>query len=253
MKIGCAGWSLPRDTWPCFPAAGSHLARYGSIFAASEINASFYRPLRFELYAKWADAVPAAFRFSVKLPRAITHAQRLVDPAPLLDAFLAQVRGLGDRLGCLLVQLPPSLVFDAAVATTFVTTLRERHGGAVALEPRHASWFQSEADALLGTARIARVLADPVRHSPGTLPGGWPGLVYLRLHGSPRMYYSSYGEEMLDALALRMKQGKAEGADVWCVFDNTASGAAVRNALGLITRIRGVTPSLIDLPPEQRV
>jgi uncharacterized protein YecE (DUF72 family) len=230
---GCAGWSLPRDTWPQFPEAGTHLQRYAGRLLAAEINSSFYRPHKPATYERWAASVPAGFRFSVKLPKTITHEKRLHDCGGLLADFLAQAAGLGGKLGCLLVQLPPSLAFDASAAKSFFTTLRRQHAGPVALEPRHASWFTPEVDASLAKWRIGRVLADPVRHAPGAAPGGGPGLVYVRLHGSPRMYYSAYSRETLQALALKLRESAAGGAEVWCIFDNTASGAAVSNALEL--------------------
>ena len=237
VKVGCAGWSLPRALWPEFPADGTHLQRYAARFNAVEINSSFYRPHQAATYARWAASVPEHFRFSVKLPKAITHQQRLVGCAGLLDDFLAQAGGLGEKLGCLLVQLPPSLAFDAAVAQDFLQRLRERHSGPVALEPRHASWFRAPADALLDAWQAGRVLADPVVHDAGRRPGGFAGLVYVRLHGSPRMYYSAYDRAVLDALVARLQLAAAPGADVWCVFDNTAEGAAVEDALYTAQRL----------------
>lgn len=231
VRIGCAGWSLPRDSWPQFPDTGPHLQRYAQRFNAVEINSSFYRPHQPATYERWAAAVPAGFRFSVKLPKTITHEKRLQGCAPLLHSFLAQARGLGDRLGCLLVQLPPSLALDTRVACGFLETLRKQHPGPVALEPRHASWFEPPADALLRSFEVARVLADPVMFEAGAWPGGWPGLVYLLLHGSPRMYYSAYSQALLDRLAARLVLEAAAADKVWCIFDNTASGAATENAL----------------------
>ena len=176
VKVGCAGWSLPRAVWPEFPAAGTHLQRYGTRFNAVEINSSFYRPHQPGTYARWANSVPENFRFSAKLPKTITHQQRLLNGAPLLDAFLAQVSCLGERFGCLLVQLPPSLVFDGVVVRNFLAALRERHAGSVALEPRHASWFGAPADALLRAWQVGRVLADPVVHVAGCFRGGFESL-----------------------------------------------------------------------------
>ena len=177
--------------------------------------------------------MPDGFGFCAKLPKTITHERRLVDCGGLVEEFLDQAGGLGDKLQCLLVQLPPKLEFDAAIAETFLRQLRERFPGALACEPRHASWFDPEADGLLASFEVARVLADPVRHAPGRAPGGWQGHVYLRLHGSPRMYYSSYEPRLLQALAARIAQSVAAGAQVWCIFDNTASGAATGDALTL--------------------
>jgi uncharacterized protein YecE (DUF72 family) len=233
VRVGCAGWSLPRERWPEFPEGGSHLQRYAARFNAVEINSSFYRPHQPATYARWAGSVPADFRFSVKLPKTLTHEKRLHGGEDLLDTFLEQVNCLGEKLGCLLVQLPPSLAFDAASAGGFLAGLRRRHAGGVALEPRHASWFTAPVDGLLQELKIARVLADPVLFDTGRAPGGDPALVYVRLHGSPRMYYSAYAPEVLDALLVRLKSAAASDASVWCVFDNTASGAAVPDALYL--------------------
>jgi uncharacterized protein YecE (DUF72 family) len=234
ILVGCAGWSLPRAAQDRFGPGESHLARYATRFPATEINSSFHRPHRRALYEKWAAAVPAGFRFCAKLPKTITHEKRLVDCEDLLGEFLAQAGGLGDKLACLLVQLPPSFAFETAAAERFLDLLRGRFAGALAIEPRHASWFEAQADGLLRELQIARVLADPVRHAAGRWPGGWTERIYLRLHGTPRVYYSSYEPALLQALATRMRIAAAEGAEVWCIFDNTASGAAAGNALDLL-------------------
>lgn len=232
--VGCAGWSLPRDAQPRFPSEGTHLARYAARLPAVEINSSFYRPHRAATYARWAASVPPGFRFSVKLPRAVTHERGLADAAAALDAFLPGPAALGEALGCLLVQLPPSLALDRAVAEAFCAALRERHAGHVVVEPRHASWFGAEGDALLSGWRMGRVAADPARVPAAAVPGGWPGTVYYRLHGSPRIYYSNYEDAALDALVAPLRDAPA-GA--WCIFDNTALGAATGNALDLLDRL----------------
>lgn len=234
LHIGCAGWSLPRALWPEFPAAGSHLERYAQRFDAVEIDTSFYRPHRRETYERWAASTPEGFRFAVKLPQSITHEKRLLDAMPEFDAFLEQAGGLGDKLGCLVVQLPPSLPFDAGAVKRFLSALRRRHRGAVALEPRHRSWFTPQVDALLSQFQVGRVLADPVLFDEAAAPGGWPALAYLRLHGSPRRYWSAYDNALLVRLAKRLRQAREDGAACWCIFDNTAGGEAVGNALTLL-------------------
>lgn len=240
LRVGCAGWTLPPAVRDGFPAGASHLARYARVFNAAEINSSFHRPHRPSTYERWAASVPPGFAFSAKLPKAITHERRLADCEGPVRAFLDEAAGLGDQLQCLLVQLPPSLAFDEAVAARFFDALAARTDCPVALEPRHASWFEPVVDGWLAARRIARVLADPVRHEAGRGPGGRQDLIYLRLHGSPRMYYSAYGEPMLRALARRIALEIAEGHDVWCMFDNTAGQEAAGNAL-LLQRLLAQT------------
>lgn len=186
--------------------------------------------------------MPPEFRFSAKTPRTLTHERRLIDPEPLLDEFLAAVTGLGERLGCLLVQMPPSLAFDASVADHFFDAFRTRFGGPIAAEPRHATWFSPEADAVLVANRIGRVAADPVCAPGGDEPAGGPGTVYFRLHGSPRMYYSDYDAVYLRELSARLsraRRGTAVTGAVWCIFDNTALDAATANAAELLGLVAG--------------
>ncbi|VVQ20204.1 hypothetical protein PS914_06436 [Pseudomonas fluorescens] len=231
VYVGCAGWSLPREHWPTFPEQGTHLQRYASQLTAVEINSSFYRPHRSHTYWRWAQSVPASFRFSVKVPKLITHVQRLQGCELLLDEFLSQCTALGDALGCLLVQLPPSLVYDERIAAAFFQALRQRYAGAVVLEPRHASWL--DADALLVELRIGRVAADPSPITGGDMPGGWSGIQYWRWHGSPRIYHSDYDRGRLESLARQVQNPAQAGTTRWCIFDNTASGFALANALTL--------------------
>jgi uncharacterized protein YecE (DUF72 family) len=232
-RIGTAGWSLALGEAAAFPAEGSSLERYAARFSCAEINSTFHRSHRPATFERWALAVPDTFRFSAKLPKTITHKQRLVDAEPLLDTFMEEVRGLGDRLGILLVQLPPSLVFEPEVAESFFRALRSRTGLTITCEPRHESWFGTEADGLLAEHRIARVAADPAKVPAAAEPGGWRGLSYYRLHGSPVPYRSSYESERLDSYARAIRNGLEQGRDVWCIFDNTASSAATGNALAL--------------------
>lgn len=233
LRIGCAGWTLPRDAQEHFAEGDSHLQRYSTRLNAVEINSSFYRSHTPATYARWAASTADGFRFSVKLPKTITHEHRMLDCEPLLDAFFMDIQGLGSKLACLLLQLPPSFAFEAELARQFLTSLGKHWQGDLSMEPRHATWFEPEANSLLEEFRVARVLADPVRHPRGEFPGGASHLVYLRLHGTPRVYYSSYGDEVIDRLARRIDLALADGTDVWCIFDNTASGAATHNALSL--------------------
>jgi uncharacterized protein YecE (DUF72 family) len=131
------------------------------------------------------------------------------------------------------VQLPPRLAFEAGVAQEFFATLRELHTGAVVVEPRHASWFDAQADRLLREFEIARAMADPPAGSPrAARPGGWQGLRYFRLHGSPVKYRSSYSDAYLRELA-EVAGNPGKSTETWVIFDNTAQDHALGNALAL--------------------
>jgi uncharacterized protein YecE (DUF72 family) len=233
IRVGCAGWTLRRELADEFPAEGTHLTRYAARLPAVEINSSFYRPHRPATYAKWAASVPEDFRFAVKVPREATHERRLADAEDVLDRFLPEATSLGANIGPLLVQLPPSLGFSADVAEAFFAALRERFDGDIVLEPRHPSWFESKAERLVTRFRVARAAADPAVVGGASGPGGWDGLVYYRRHGSPKVYHSAYGSEYLEALSHELTEA-ARSAAVWCIFDNTAEGAATVNALDVL-------------------
>ena len=237
LIVGTAGWSIARTEAERFPTEGSALERYASRFAGVEINSSFHRPHRASTWARWAEQVPETFRFSVKVPKTITHMQKLVDCGDLLATFLEESTGLGDKLAVLLVQLPPSLAFEPDLAEAFFTLLSASSHAAIACEPRHPSWFEDEAGQLLESLRVARVAADPAKVPAAAVPGGWRGFSYLRLHGSPVPYRSSYEEERLEGYAGLIREDLAAGRPAWCMFDNTASSAATGNALSLMEKL----------------
>jgi uncharacterized protein YecE (DUF72 family) len=233
LRIGTAGWVVPGNVADRLPTEGSHLQRYAARFAAAEINSSFHRPHRRTTYERWAASVPPDFRFSVKVPKSISHAPGVEDHPALIDRFAEEASGLGDRLGALLVQFPPKRAFEPAAADALFGRLAAAFPCPIVCEPRHASWFEPDADALLVERRIARVAADPVLVPGAGEPGGWPGLRYHRLHGSPVIYRSSYEGAALAALGDTLAAERASGAETWCIFDNTASSAAAGDALAL--------------------
>ena len=163
------------------------------------------------------------------MPRTITHELQLQDAKEPLIAFLAQTDGLAWKRGPILVQLPPSLSFDAARVIPFLDVLRTVYDGDVVCEPRHATWFAPLVASLLERYRISRVAADPPPVPAAIVPAGWTRLAYFRLHGSPRTYWSNYEASDLATLAASAR-GMPGAEDVWCIFDNTASGAAIENA-----------------------
>ena len=233
LRIGCAGWSIPKGYAGRFPEEGSHLERYAQVFNAVEINSSFYRPHKPATYERWAASVPEGFRFAVKVPRTITHNRRLKDVSTEIHSFLAECEHLGPKLGPLLVQLPPTLAFDAQTVSAFFSTLRELFSGDVACEPRHRTWFAPEPNEILSEFQVARVAADPAVVPEAAEPGGWSGLVYYRLHGSPRIYYSAYPADYLETISRKLAESAANNTPTWCIFDNTAEGAATGDALAV--------------------
>lgn len=235
MVIGTAGWSIPAKDREHFSAEGSALERYSARFKGVEINSSFHRPHRASTWRNWAESVPPSFRFSVKIPKTITHERKLVDCGEPLDAFLGEVAALEGRLAVLLVQLPPKLAFDERLAADFLGPLAGKTSARIACEPRNPSWFEADADALLARLRIARVSADPAIVPAAASPGGCRDFAYWRLHGSPAMYRSSYDDGRLDDYARSIAAGPA--SETWCMFDNTASSNATGDALALMAKL----------------
>jgi uncharacterized protein YecE (DUF72 family) len=242
-RIGCAGWAIPRQYAKAFPGSGSHLQRYARRLAAVEINSSFYRPHRRTTYERWAAAVPDDFAFAVKAPQEITHRRRLGLADERLEAFLEQVAGLGDKLGPLLFQLPPSLRFERERVGAFFAALRRRFAGSVVCEPRHPDWFTADVEALLAEFRIGRVAADPSIVGAAAMPGGWSGV-----------RYSEYAADRLDRFAQLLLSAGEDRRPAWCIFDNTAAGAAIANALALRQRLcvgDGARPvPVLNLSPQ---
>lgn len=221
--IATVAWSIPKAVADRFPETGSGLERYAAVFNGVEVNSTFYRHHQKTTFERWARSVPDHFRFAVKIPREITHGARLRNVDRLFEAFVDEVSALDGKLGPLLCQLPPSLRFDAGDAENAFAAMRRVFTGTLVLEPRHKSWASPPARALLQHHAIDRVLADPAPVWPASDFHEAPR--YVRLHGVPEIYYSSYGDAEIRAFAKRL------AADSWCVFDNTASGAAIENAL----------------------
>jgi uncharacterized protein YecE (DUF72 family) len=116
-----------------------------------------------------------------------------------------------------------------------------RHDGAVATdpgdifcEPWHPTRYNAEADVFLTERQVARVAADAQSHPDARQPGGWRGLAYDRLHGSPKVYYSSYSDDELT----RTEELGSKGTRTWCIFDNAAELATRANALATAVLVR---------------
>lgn len=229
-RIGTAGWAIPKQYSSAFPADGGGLSRYAAVFNAVEINSTFYRVHRASTFERWADNVPDDFRFSVKVPKLISHEKRLVGAGQEFESFVLSLSVLGPKLGPLVLQVPPKLAYDEATTTAFLDAARGTGAIELVIEPRHETWFRPDAQALLEAYGIARVGADPERAQGALQPGGSRHVTYLRLHGSPRVYFSAYDDTFIEAIRETLA---ATDGPAWCIFDNTASGAAAGDALRL--------------------
>jgi uncharacterized protein YecE (DUF72 family) len=230
LRLGTAGWNVPAACRDRVGGDGSHLQRYAGVLDAVEINSSFHRPHRRTTYEKWFQTTPDHFRFSVKVPKSVTHVPGFTQAE--LERFIGEIAGLGRKLAVLLLQFAPSKVFDEAEAHTLFEALQAGSAAHLVCEPRHESWFTPKVDQWFVARRISRVAADPPRVTGADQPGGWTGLHYVRLHGSPRTYYSSYDGVALSRISKQLNQLRAS-APTWCIFDNTALGAAMEDALTL--------------------
>ncbi len=235
LLIGTAAWSIPSQLKVQFPEVGTHLERYSKIFNAVEINSSFYKDHKFQIYEKWAKMVPAQFKFSVKLSKYFSHEARLLDSGEQLTEVLSAISGLGNKWGALLIQTPPSLEFKKVDAKKFFSSLRSKCPVPVEFEPRHKSWITPKALEILEEYSINKVLADP---EPCRAPLEWRSRIehtrYFRLHGSPQIYRSLYSDERIERLEARLRSPLSFSKNTWVIFDNSMFGHATLNALSLI-------------------
>jgi uncharacterized protein YecE (DUF72 family) len=230
IRVGLAGWTNPPVKRLERRVGQTHLSYYAAHFSCVEINSSFYRPHRRATYQRWRDETDPQFRFSVKMPRSVTHESHLKRCAAEVARFYEDVAALQPKLAAVLVQLPPSLEFNGRTARAFFGSVPRLRGTKLVCEPRHPSWFTSAAESALRDATVSRVAADPARCPGAETPGGGARrFAYFRWHGSPRLYYSKYSEAQLAAFAALARSTQA--TDTWCIFDNTAAHAAWENAL----------------------
>ncbi len=229
--IGTSGWNYDHWRGVFYPeglAKARWLDHYAGIFASIEVNATFYRLMRPSTFEKWRQKTPEGFLWSIKANRFITHIKRLKDVADPLNSFMESVRPLGEKLGPILFQLPPSLAFDRGLIRDFISLLPQ--GGRYVLEARHKSWLCDEALSCLKESGIAWCISDTAGRYP-YLEAITAGHTYIRLHGSQRLYASCYTEGELQRWASRIREW---GVDAHVYFDNDFMGYAPMNARRLM-------------------
>jgi len=233
--VGTSGWSYPHwgqgVFYPPGLRPGEWLSFYARHFSTVEINSSFYRLPRKEVFETWRELTPSGFCFALKASRFLTHVKKLTQAEEPVRRLLENAQDLKEKLGPLLFQLPPSLPYAREKLVGFLEVLSHRKGRGrlqAALEPRHATWLCSECHDLLAAAGIALCFSD------------WPGLkveepvtadfLYIRRHGPHELYASKYTDQRLRQEARRIGHWVGRGKDVFVYFNNDANGWAIKDA-----------------------
>lgn len=237
LRVGTSGWSYAHWRGVLYPPEAKpaeYFGHYARVFSTAEINSSFYHAPRAQTCRKWAGGAPEGFVFAVKAHRSVTHEGRLEGIETKWQQFVSAARALGEKLGPVLLQFPPSFRCRTDLLEAFLEEHRRAFGGAVRLvfEFRHATWFEGGAAELLRRYGAAMVIAHSSRYPRAPLEAAGP-FVYLRFHGPGALFASSYPEEELREWSERIRDWLREGLDVYAYFNNDAGGCAVRNALRL--------------------
>jgi uncharacterized protein YecE (DUF72 family) len=245
LFIGTSGWSYGWDGfYPVRLPARERLSFYASRFASAEVNYSFYHLPKESTLANWRDQTPDDFVFALKLSRFVTHIKRLKGVGAALRTFLGRAKTLGNKLGPVLVQLPPSFKLDAKRLDTFLAQAARASSALrlgrlrLAFEFRHPSWFapgagRDTALALLKDRGWALAFAHSARYPyPEDEPVA-AGFVYLRFHGPRELFASRYGRRGLAPWARKIARWRARGLDVYAYFNNDVAGYAAEDAATL--------------------
>jgi len=225
--IGTSGWVY--DHWkkvfyPKDCPKARWLEFYVKYYSTVELNASFYRLPKPQTFESWRKRTPDSFLWAVKANRYITHIKRLRDIEKPLERFYSSVTLLKEKLGPILFQLPPNLSFDETVLSNFCQHLKGDH--LCTFEVRHPSWAQERATQILSDNNIALCISDTAGRYP-YIEEDTASFIYIRLHGSRKLYVSEYTEEELQTYARKIRDWSK---DTYLYFDNDYAGYAIKNA-----------------------
>ena len=235
---GTSGLILPVANKSFYPKAyqdKSRLHYYSSLVNTIEINSSFYKIPMPSTVEKWAADVPDNFKFSFKLFREITHLKGLVFDGAVLNKFFDSISKIGNRMGCLLLQFPPSIhITDYPQLQLLVSILRERNLEGdlkIALEFRHSSLYVDKIYNFLEDFGLGMVIHDK---KPAQTPiiNTEVDFKYLRFHGPNGNYRESYEDDVLFDYATYIAEWLTDGKEVFVYFNNTM-GAAHDNLVTL--------------------
>lgn len=231
IHIGTSGWQYEHWRGVFYPEAmkkADWLPFYARHFDTLEVNSTFYRDARPSTYEKWYSAVPDNFRFSLKMPRFITHIKRLKTDGESVHRFTEHTQNLRDKLGIILIQLPPGLIFDETLIKDFFDLLSQTMRYTV--EARNKTFLNDTFLSLLEKYGIAWCIADSAGRFPYCEAVTAP-FVYIRLHGSQKLYASDYSNKELETWR---DKTSLWGRETFIYFDNDFYGYAVSNAMKLM-------------------
>jgi uncharacterized protein YecE (DUF72 family) len=234
LHIGTSGWVYRSWKGPFYPETlptRRYLEFYAQEFGTTEINSSFYHLPLPTTFTNWAKQVPEDFVFAVKASRFLTHIKRLLDPEEPWQRFVENAVNLGDRLGPILLQFPPSFKLNAPRLEAFLnvaTSVKAHPTFRLVCEFRHESWFSDEIYRLLTHYQAAWCIADGAKYPRKDLVT--TDFAYIRYHGRSKMFASNYSKAVLLKEAKLIRRYLRDGLDVFVYFNNDAKGNAVRNA-----------------------
>lgn len=242
--VGTSGWHYPQwrgGLYPSALASKNWLEHYASSFSTVELNNAFYRLPEEKTFVEWSNRVPRDFVFAVKASRYLTHVRRLREPQEPVTRLVDRARGLGAKLGPILLQLPPNLRADASALDEtmrlFPSDVR------VAVEFRHESWFETEVRRTLERRNAALCLTD--FDGPREPPWRTAEWGYVRFHHGKARCPSCYGNRALETWVEKLIEMWSKESDVYVYFNNDAHGCAPHDArsFGISIRNRGLEVS----------
>lgn len=219
---------IPKSGFPPSFQDKSRLHYYASLFNSIEVNSSFYKLPQASTITRWKESVGDSFKFTFKLPKAVSHARELQFAETDVIDFLKVINHADDKKGCILIQFPPRLKVDqfgrVEHLLEIIDQLNTDHSWKIAVEFRNPSWYIAEIFETLNHFKAAMVIQD-LRAAPTPLTGSTAPFRYLRFHGPEPRYRGSYSLDFLTTYAGHVRQWIKEGKTVYCYFNNTMGEA----------------------------
>lgn len=232
---------IKQSEYPIEFTGASRLTYYASLFSSVEVNATFYKLPKSATVEKWGKSVPEDFRFTFKIPKGVTHAKDFRFGTEELELFSETVAPVGDKKGCLLVQLPPkvSREKEEELAGLLECLSDNAKGWKIAVEFRHTSWYHRAVYRLLEHYKAGMVEHDMPQSAAPKIEVA-ESFVYLRFHGPEGAYRGSYDDALLEGYAKRIASWVKDGKEVYAYFNNTMG-----NALGNLQTLNRMVSDLL--------